>query len=270
MDIMSIVLAIGIVSILGLLGAIILVVASHFLSVKEDERISLITEALPGANCGACGCAGCADYAKSIVEGGNAVNKCIPGGKKTAAEVGEIMGVKPDAVESRKAVVLCQGHYNNTSDKYDYQGIQTCAASNTLYNGRTACRFGCLGFGDCVAKCKFGALKIENGCAIVDVLKCTGCGACATACPNNLIDILPESVKPVVLCKNKERGALTRKGCSAGCIGCMKCQKECPAGAITVSENVATIDPAKCIGCSNCVSVCPVGAIVIPNDFLDN
>ena len=39
---------------------------------------------LAGANCGACGCAGCADYAKSIVEDGNAVNKCTPGGAACA------------------------------------------------------------------------------------------------------------------------------------------------------------------------------------------
>ena len=50
---------------------------------------------LAGANCGACGCAGCADYAKTIVEDGNAVNKCIPGGAKSVAgAIAAIMGVE--------------------------------------------------------------------------------------------------------------------------------------------------------------------------------
>ncbi|MFR3323640.1 MAG: (Fe-S)-binding protein [Oscillospiraceae bacterium] len=40
---------------------------------------------MAGANCGACGCAGCADYAKSIVENGNAINKSYPGGAKSVA-----------------------------------------------------------------------------------------------------------------------------------------------------------------------------------------
>lgn len=55
---MSIVLAIGIVAGLGLIGAAILVIAAKYLTVEEDPRIGEVTEALPGANCGACGFAG--------------------------------------------------------------------------------------------------------------------------------------------------------------------------------------------------------------------
>ena len=66
---MSIVLAIAIVSVIGLVGAAILVAAARYMAVEEDPRIGQVTEALPGANCGACGYAGCADYAKAIVSG---------------------------------------------------------------------------------------------------------------------------------------------------------------------------------------------------------
>lgn len=70
--------AIILVTAIGLIGAVILVAASIFMYVPVDERVEKITAVLAGANCGACGCAGCADYAKSIVEDGNAVNKCTP------------------------------------------------------------------------------------------------------------------------------------------------------------------------------------------------
>ena len=104
-----IVLAIVLVTVIGLIGAVILVAASIFMYVPVDERVEKITAALPGANCGACGCAGCADYAKSIVEEGNAVNKCTPGGAKTAAAIAEIMGVEAGSSVPMKAVVACSG-----------------------------------------------------------------------------------------------------------------------------------------------------------------
>ena len=60
-------------------------------------------------------------------------------------------------------------------------------------------------------------------------------------CPNAVISIIPEHKrKPVVLCQNKDKGADTRKACTAGCIGCMKCTKVCHFDAITVENNVAT------------------------------
>ncbi|MDD3429576.1 MAG: RnfABCDGE type electron transport complex subunit B [Oscillospiraceae bacterium] len=263
---MSIAIAVVIVTVTGLLGAAILVVAAQFMHVEEDERVGLVAAELPGANCGACGYAGCADYAKAVVEGAP-VNKCVPGGAATAAAVAAVMGVEAGEVAVRKAVVACQGSYVHTTNKYDYEGIKTCAACNTLYNGRAACQYGCLGYGDCAVKCKFGAITISNGVAVIDKEKCTGCGACASACPNNIIWVLPESDKPVVLCANKERGALTRKGCSAGCIGCMKCEKTCQQGAIKVVDNVASIDHEKCTGCRECVEVCPVKAITIPKNI---
>ena len=45
------------------------------------------------------------------------------------------------------------------------------------------------------------------------------------------------------------------------CIGCMKCARECPAQAITVSENLARIDYTKCTNCGHCVEACPVKCI---------
>jgi uncharacterized Fe-S center protein len=55
-----------------------------------------------------------------------------------------------------------------------------------------------------------------------------------------------------------------RPGVSADrCVGCAKCLRWCPVGAITLKRKKADIDPAVCIGCAECIVVCPERAIRI-------
>ena len=183
---MSIVLAVVLCTVVGALGAVILVAASKFMAVEEDPRIEQVTGCLAGANCGGCGYAGCADYAKAIVMDGVPCDKCAPGGPKAAAAIGKIMGAEVSA-SVKKAVVQCQGSKDNCKPSYDYKGIQSCAAAAALYGGPKDCSFACAGFGDCVKACKFDAIHIVNGVAVVDQDKCTGCGACAAVCPKHVI-----------------------------------------------------------------------------------
>ena len=258
---MDIITAVLLVTLTGLISAVILVIAAKFMYVPENAQVGEVAAVLPGANCGACGYAGCNDYAKAIVEAGAAVNLCVPGGANAATAVASVMGVDAGAVESKKAVVVCQGTCDNAKTKFEYTGVQSCAACAALFGGSNACSFGCLGYGDCVKACTFGAIEVVNGVAHVNQAKCTGCGACATACPKNVITVQTESPKPVVLCHNTEKGGVTRKECTAGCIGCMKCVKTCPQQAIAVENNLAFIDHEKCIDCGACIEVCPVHAI---------
>ena len=37
----------------------------------------------------------------------------------------------------------------------------------------------------------------------------------------------------------------------------MKCQRECPADAIKVVDNLAIVDNDKCVKCGHCADVCP-------------
>jgi ferredoxin len=60
---------------------------------------------------------------------------------------------------------------------------------------------------------------------------------------------------------NKDKGGVAKKACTAACIGCKKCEKECPFDAITVENNLAYIHDDKCKLCRKCVAVCPTNAI---------
>ena len=139
-----------------------------------------------------------------------------------------------------------------------------------LYAGETSCTFGCLGQGDCVTVCSFGALSMNpiSGLPEVDGDKCTACGACVKACPKSIIELRKKGVKGrriYVACSSKEKGALARKACSAACIGCGKCAKTCPFGAISLDNHLAYIDAELCKLCRKCVVECPTGAILEVN-----
>ena len=66
----------------------------------------------------------------------------------------------------------------------------------------------------------------------------------------------------VVVCSNRDKGGAARKMCSAACIGCGKCARTCRFGAISVSNNLASVDPSLCTGCGECITGCPTAAIV--------
>lgn len=253
--------AVGIVAGLGLLAGLILAVASVLMAVPVDEKVVRLREALPGANCGACGYSGCDGYAEAMAHDGAKVGLCSPGGEETAEKTAEILGVSGAAVEKKAAVVRCGGCEDVTRRKLHYHGIPSCAAANQFYGGDWACSYGCLGYGDCVAACAYDAIRVEKGLARVDGDKCTACGLCAKACPKSLITVLPADVKGVVRCSSHDKGAVVRKACTAGCIGCMKCTKVCEYEAITVQNHLATIRADKCVGCGKCAEACPVGCI---------
>ena len=221
----TIIWTIAILTILGVVLAIVLYFVAEKFKVEEDPRIDEVEKVLPGANCGGCGQAGCRAFAQFCVESSPNLDKCF-----------------------------CPVGGN--------EGMQKVAA----VLGDTGCSFGCLGCGDCVAACQFGAISMDpvTGLPVVDEEKCTACGACVKACPKNVIELRNKGRKNMrvyVSCINKDKGAVARKACKAACIGCGKCAKVCPFEAITVENNVAYIDFTKCKLCKKCVAECPTGAI---------
>lgn len=254
--------AVIIVGGMGILFGILLGVASKIFAVKVDEKVPLIVEVLPGANCGGCGFAGCNAYATAIAEGKAKPNLCPVGGAKATEKISEILGVKAEVQDRIVATVMCNGTCDNAAVKYKFDGEADCYVAAHLGGGGKVCSSGCLGLGNCVKVCRFGAMSIVDGVAKVDREKCLGCGMCVKECPKQIIKLVKYKNKFAVLCQSKEKGKDTKKACSVGCIGCGICAKNCPKEAITIENNHAVIDEEKCVSCGICESKCPCHAIV--------
>lgn len=267
---MEVLLPILIFAALGVLFGIVLAIASRIFAVKTDERIPQVQELLPGANCGGCGFTGCAALAEAIVRGEATPNACNSCSAENMKAIGAIMGIEVADKVPMQAQVRCSGKCGVAKLQYHYEGARSCIAADRMGGGDKLCAWGCIGLGTCVEVCKFDALHIVDGVAVVDHTKCSGCGACVNICPKNLIELLPVESEYYVACRSKEKGALTRKQCDAGCIGCGICAKLCPEGAITVTDFVAYIDQSKCKKCGICAEKCPRKIIRHENEVYDD
>lgn len=254
-------------SVLGLVLAIVLYLVAQKFKVEEDPRIDDVEAVMPGANCGGCGFAGCRAFAENCVKAGSLDGFFCPvGGNAVMQKVADTLGLQVEEKEPMVAVVRCHGTCDNRETTNIYDGCTSCKVKASLYSGDTGCKYGCLGCGDCVDVCKFGALSMnpKTGLPEVDESKCTACGACVKACPKGVIELRnkgKKSMRVVVKCVNKDKGAVARKACKVACIGCGKCKTVCPFDAITVENNVAYIDFNKCRLCRKCVEACPTKAI---------
>ena len=259
---MSYILPVLIFAVIGAAAGGLLVLGSRIFAVETDETVAKLAEALPNANCGACGYSGCEGYAKAVASGEAPTNRCKPGGAAAAAKLAEIMGTEALETVKEVAFVRCNGCKDATEERYIFTGTPSCAAVERFYNGKGTCRTGCDGYGDCAAACDNDAIHIVNGVAVVDPEKCGACGKCAAACPNHLIVIRPADQRVDVRCSSRDPGKAARAICQNSCIGCKICEKKCPAGAITVNDNHASIDYSKCTGCGVCAAACPRKCIV--------
>ncbi|RDY24046.1 RnfABCDGE type electron transport complex subunit B [Romboutsia maritimum] len=258
---MAILKAILFLGVLGLIFGAILEYASKKFAVEVDERVEKILEVLPGANCGGCGFPGCSGLATAVVEGKAPVNGCPVGGATVASKVGAIMGVSEQEGVKQVAKVICKGTCEKAKNKYEYEGISDCRAAAVLNSGAKACKFGCLGLGTCKDVCKFGAISIEDGVAVIDEEKCVLCGKCIDICPKGIIVKKPYKQQVVVECNSKEFGKTVKEKCSVGCIGCGLCAKSCKFEAIEFENKIAKINYDKCVQCMVCVEKCPTKVI---------
>ncbi|MFO7718244.1 MAG: RnfABCDGE type electron transport complex subunit B [Thermodesulfobacteriota bacterium] len=247
---------------LGLCLSAVLGVAAKVFYVYVDPRIEKVADCLPGANCGGCGYAGCSDYAAAVVRGEVEPNKCTAGGDAACDAICSCLGLEASMGERQVAKIFCVGTREAAQSKFIYDGVADCRAAAQLAGGEKSCSWGCLGLGTCVVNCPFNAMHMQdNGLPAVDPVKCTGCGQCVAICPRSIPQLAPESQPTACLCSSHDMGKVVKSVCSAGCIGCSKCKKECPEEAITMDNFLAVVDPAKCTGCGACIEVCPTGVM---------
>lgn len=200
---------------IGLGAAAILGVASKLLYVKEDPRISLIEDNLPGANCGGCGYPGCSGAAAAIVAGKAPASVCIVADGETSAVVAGIMGQEVIEREPELAVRDCSGG-TRAEDAFHYEGALDCQAAHLLYGGSKSCPEGCLGMGTCVKACPFDAIHMgPEGLPVIDPEHCKACGNCVDACPRGVIAVSGMSARLLHLNQTTDCLAPCRQKCPA-------------------------------------------------------
>jgi electron transport complex protein RnfB len=256
---------------LALFAAVILYFIAQKFKIFEDPRIDEVLAVLPAANCGGCGFAGCRNFAEAIVKADTLEGlNCPVGGAAVMGETAKILGKEAPVVEQLVAVLLCNGTPEYRARTSIYDGIPDCRITHNLYIGETDCSYGCLGNGDCVRSCTFGAMFMNpvTGLPVIRDDKCVACNACVKACPRNLIELRKKAKKDrkiYVACSNCDKGGPARRACKVACIACGKCIKACKFDAITIENNLAYIDAFKCTFCRKCATECPTESILEVN-----
>ena len=81
---------------------------------------------------------------------------------------------------------------------------KTCAALALVpQGGPKSCSYGCIGCGDCIRMCEYGAISIERGVAKVDEEKCLDCRKCMNTCPKGIIVEVPYFRAAHIGCMNR-------------------------------------------------------------------
>ena len=264
-----ILIAVIILGVVGLVASIMLYAASKKFAVVEDERIGQVAEVLPQANCGGCGYPGCAGFAAACVkaaDGGSLEGKLCPvGGQPVMEKVAGILGLAAAASTPKVAVVRCNGTCANRPRVVDYDGVRSCRVQLLAGTGETACAFGCLGGGDCVAACQFGALSInpETGLPEVDEERCTACGACVKTCRESHRAPAERTEKPpmVVMCVKPRQGCCGEQGLQGFLYRLRQVREDLSVRGHHSQQQFGLYRPGKVQVVRKCEEACPKGAI---------
>ena len=249
----------------GAVFGVVLALANKKFAMAVNPLIHEVEEILPKGQCGACGYPGCAKYAEAVVEDESVPpNLCVPGKAAVAAKVAELTGKKAEAAEPRYAHLKCRGTQTAAVAAAVYDGVPDCAAAKLVMGGPKGCKYGCIGFGNCVKACPFGAMSMgADGLPAVDKDVCTGCGKCVSTCPQGILTLQSFEAPVQVDCSSHDKGAAARKLCQNACIGCGMCMRSCPHKAIQLARNLAVVDASICLSCDEpvCLAKCPTKAI---------
>ena len=248
--------------------------ATNFIPCSSTEEDEDTVRKTCGYGCIACGeCTrACPQGAVSIVDNHAVIDydKCVGCSactvrckKKIIVDTLHDLTVLKDKV----AFVRCSGG-SKASAKYKELGIQDCVTAAKMdAKALGLCTTGCCGQGSCTAVCRYGAISVVNGTAVVDPDKCVGCRDCTYACPKGLITMVPYKGQKLVPCMSTDDYEDKLKVCDSACIGCEDCVKNCPNGAIYMEDRHAVIDHNLCEDCNMCQYVCRnncIKAVTVP------
>lgn len=250
--------------VLGLVLALALAFADSKLYVYEDPRIGEVEDLLPKSNCGACGQPGCRGFAEALIVGEVAPAQCTVSSPGQREAIASYLGVDAGEAEKRCARLACGGGRHVAYLRAQYSGLKTCRAATVVGGGGKECAWGCLGLGDCVGVCEFGAITLDrHGLPQVNADKCTACGDCVEVCPKALFSIQPASHKLWVACKNQADGDTAEAACEVACTACGRCVVDAGPDLMRLENNLATVDYSLNVQATKrSIDRCPTGAIV--------
>jgi RnfABCDGE-type electron transport complex B subunit len=228
---------------LGTFFGTVLAVSYRFLHVPEDPRVDQVNALLPGSNCGACGEPGCQRFAAQLVEGAVTPSQCTVSNGDTIAAIATLLNIDAGQPIKQVARIHCAGGKAQAHQIAVYAGQSSCAAAVVVAQGGKGCSWGCLGLADCANACSFNAITMNaNGLPVVRLDQCTACGDCVTACPRDLIEILPVTHNLFVQCKTPLSGTLARDLCTVACDSCGRCALDAAPDLIRMTDNLPVID----------------------------
>lgn len=261
-------IAVGFLLGLSCVLAIALAIANSRLRVFEDPRVDQVQSMLPNNNCGACGLPGCRAFAERVVEGAIQPAGCTVGGPETASTIAAFLGVDAGQAVKRTARLLCAGGSNVAVQMAEYRGHPSCRAAATVAGGGKACRYGCLGYGDCFDVCDFDAIVMSRtGLPIIDAEKCTACGDCIDICPKRVLELYPVEQRLIVQCKSELEGDEILEMCKVACTGCKRCVADAPENLLKMRGNLPVLNRDLLhVQSAEATRRCPTGAIAWLDD----
>jgi len=139
----------------------------------DSSLVRQLDALLPQTQCGRCTYAGCLPYARAIAHGEADTNQCPPGGARTAAALGRLMGREPKPVDPAFGVVP--------------------AVPFVAWIDETAC----IGCTKCIQACPVDAIVGASRYMHTIIAEhCTGCELCIPPCPVDCIEMRPPPALP--------------------------------------------------------------------------
>jgi electron transport complex protein RnfB len=137
---------------------------------QTKSSLEDILRLLPQTQCQLCDYAGCRPYATAMLEGEAPINRCLPGGTHTLANLGAALGIDHTPMLADMA--------------------QKSKPTQTVRIQEDAC----IGCTKCIQACPVDAIlgRSKHMHSVIQD-ECSGCELCIPACPVDCIELVPQA-----------------------------------------------------------------------------